>query len=322
MNNLPSVTQVLNSPSFVVCLKRNKARFFHTKKLLNKAGFKNVFPFEAVDGVSMRDSDDEWDRRLAPIAKSLGLPDKHMEGISGGGGQFGITLSTLTLWGWLAISNKPGMMVFEDDALPRPDFPKVFPAYWESIVEPHLDMVYVGSQVHPNDLENHLHSSGYYVNSPAQCLHAYYVTRDCAKKVLDFLPVWAKCRQRHIEQKNTNIYGPIDTFLNMLHFKDRIANGLKAVGLDEYLPLIPDLRSVSLLGSKVPVEGEYKGYVWEGRDDGIIHQNADLGSNLHGLNVSRMRKEEETAARGKDVFHDGIFKIDEETGEGYIDEKV
>ena len=92
MNNLPSVTQVLNSPSFVVCLKRNKARFFHTKKLLNKAGFKNVFPFEAVDGVSMRDSDDEWDRRLAPIAKSLGLPDKHMEGISGGGGQFGITL--------------------------------------------------------------------------------------------------------------------------------------------------------------------------------------------------------------------------------------
>jgi hypothetical protein len=35
-----------------------------------------------------------------------------------------------------------------------------------------------------------------------------------------------------------------------------------------------------------------------------------------------MRKEEETATRGKDVFHDGIFKIDEESGEGYIDEKV
>jgi len=89
--------------------------------------------------------------------------------------------------------------------------------------------------------------------------------------------------------------------------------------MDKHKRFCPDFKCVSFIGSKIPVEGSYEGTPWENRSDGIIHQNADLGSNLHGLDISRMRKETETAQEGKDVFHESMFKIDEETGEGYIE---
>jgi hypothetical protein len=323
MNNLPSPEEILNNPCFVVCLKRNAVRFYYTKKLLNKAGFTNVYPFEAVDGVRARDALTDWDKRIRPFGKMLGTPfakNEDGEWYHGAGGQFGITLSLLTLWGLLSVSSKSGLMIFEDDALPRPDFPEVFARYWLAIEEPDVDMVYVGSQIHPNDLKNDIHSSGYYVNSSAQCMHAHYITKQGADKILNLMPHISEMRLRSTNatgQVDTD-FSPIDTLLTQIARKDGLQREFKKYGIKNIE--IPPFKCVSLVGAKVPVKGKYEGVPWEGRDSGLIHQNGDLASTLHGLNAARMRKEEATAQLGKDVFHDGIFEMDPETGEGKIND--
>jgi hypothetical protein len=82
--------------------------------------------------------------------------------------------------------------------------------------------------------------------------------------------------------------------------------------------VLPDFNSISFVGKKIPVKGEYKGRPWDKRDHGIVHQNADLGSTIHGLDISKMRDEEETKKQGKNVYHNPILEIDPETGESKI----
>lgn len=322
MNNLPSHKEILNRPSFVICLKRNRARFEYTRKLLNKAGFTNVHAFEAIDAVIAKESEDEWYHQVRPWGEMFGTPfskNKNGDWYAGSGGQLGMTLSILKLWGWLAISNKPGLMIFEDDALPRPDFKEVFPKFWNSIEEDDVDMVYIGSQIHPNNIKNDISSNGYYVKSHAQCMHAHYITKKGAKKFLDLMPYISEMRLRSFRDKGDidMNFGPIDTLLTQVARRDGLKNEFKKYNMNNVD--IPDFKCIAFVGDKEPVKGEFDGTIWEGRADGIIHQNGDLASNIHGLDPARMRKEKETAESGKDVFHDGIFKVDPETGEGYID---
>ena len=321
MNNLPAHKDILNKPSFVICLKRNKVRFEYTKKLLNKAGFTNVHPFEAVDAVMAKDSKDEWYHQIRPWGEMFGTPfskNKNGNWHTGSGGQFGMTMSLLKLWGALAISNKNGLMIFEDDALPRPDFPEIFPKFWNAIEEDDTDMVYIGSQIHPNNIENDLSSNGYYVKSHAQCMHAHYITKKGAKKILDLMPHISEMRLRSFRDKGEidMDFGPIDTLLTQVTRKDGLKNEFEKYNITD--AEIPDFKCIAFVGDKEPVKGEFDGAIWEGRADGIIHQNGDLASNIHGLDPARMRKEKETAESGKDVFHDGIFKVNPKTGEGYI----
>lgn len=324
MNNLPKSEEVLKLPSFVISLKRNKARFLHTREKLNNAGFTSVYAFEAIDAIAARDSEDEWDQRIRPFGDFIGLPWRKTEDGSwlkgGAGGPFGMTLSLLTLWGWLALSSKNGLMVFEDDALPRPDFSEVFPKYWDSIELEDVDMVYLGGQKHPEDERQWSSKNGLHIHCPMQCLHAHYITRKGAKKILDFMPIMTKLRRKHISKFGVPRFCPIDTALCEIGKKRGIIDLCDNVGAENFKEFIPDFRCVGMLGDKIEVKGKYDGVPWQGRDDGIIHQNADLGSNIHGPNISRMRKEEETEKAGRDVFHESIMKIDKETGEGYIEQ--
>lgn len=320
-NNLPSYESVLNNPAFMIGLKRGSARLHYSLNLIKKSGFKNVFPFEATDAVSARDSEDEWDQRLRPWGRMFGSPFEQKPDGSwyiGNGGQLGMKMSIMTLWGWLAMSNKDGLMIFEDDALPRPDLAEVFPKYWNAIEEDDVDMVYVGAQIHPNSLKNYISDNGYYINAPAQCLHAHYITKKGAKKFLDVMPHISEYAIRYFKKNQENDAGlcVIDTLLMKLSFRKALANDFESLGMDS--SVLPNFKSISFVGEKIPVKGEYEGRPWERRDHGIIHQNADLGSTIHGLDVSRMRDDDETKKQGKDVFHDSILKMDPETGESKI----
>ena len=320
-NNLPNHKEVLNNPAFVVSLKRSEARYHHTKKLLNKAGFKNIFPFEAIDAVKARDSEEEWDQRFRPWGRMFGTPfEKKSDGTwhKGNGGQLGMKMSIITLWGWLSISNKQGLMIFEDDALPRPDFAEVFPKYWDSISNEDVDMVYVGAQIHPGILRDKISNCGFYVNSGAQCLHAHYITKKGAQKFMEAMPYISEYAIQYFQKNKENDMGigTIDSLLLRLANKEAIHNDFNKVGMDP--SMLPDFNSVSFVGEKISVKGKYKGEPWRGRDSGIIHQNADLGSTIHGLNISRMRDEEETKKQGKNVFHDTILEMNPETGESKI----
>ena len=190
---LPAANQVLSSPAFVVSLKRHRAeRYYPTKRRLNKAGFSNVYPFEGIDGVSACSATDEWSQGLVTISEYLfDMPAK--KGFYTGGGQFGVFSSMLTLWTYLAMSCEEGMFIFEDDALPRPDFKDIFSEYWDSLKDP-VDMIFLGGGSYPQGFREHFLKSGPYEadvsidsrhwRGPLDCLHAYYLTRSGAQKLL------------------------------------------------------------------------------------------------------------------------------------------
>lgn len=257
---------ILNSHAFVVSLKRHEHRYFHTKKLLNLAGFNKLSPFEAYDAVQASKSNIEWEQRFKPLCDMFGFT-KNING------QIGCMLSTLSLWSWLLISNKPGMMVFEDDALPRPDFAEVFPVYWNNIEESDVDMVYVGGQLGPVVIEKNTSDNGYYVQSAALCTHAYYITHAGAKKVLNLMPHISKYRAI------TNTFQPIDGLLVAIDNRVKLQREFEKHNIDVE---IPQFKCISLLGNKIPVRGDFQGTPWKNRDLGLIHQNADLETTIHG----------------------------------------
>ena len=186
--------KILKEPAFVLCLERHKdIRFFPTKKRLNKAGFENVHPFEGLDGSHIGDNhDDTWGSGVVTLGEYLlDMPVKN--GHYTGGGQFGVFASFLFLWRYLASSNLDGIFIFEDDALPRPDFKEIFPTYWDS-VENDVDIVFLGGGSYGEEMrksyiskfgsEKMISKNGLIWKGQLDCLHAYYLTKSGAKKLL------------------------------------------------------------------------------------------------------------------------------------------
>ena len=191
--NLPPSSSVLSTPAFVVSLSRHAdERFYPTAERLRKAGFENVYPFQGFDGVYAGDGDDPWEEGLRAIGEQL-LDAPVKNGYYTGGGQFGVFLSMLTLWRYLAMSTLDGMFIFEDDALPRPDFNKIFPTYWDA-VDQDVDIIFLGGgsyneEVRTIDISrfdsNIISPDGLIWKGQVDCLHAYYLTKKGARKLLD-----------------------------------------------------------------------------------------------------------------------------------------
>ena len=137
---------ILEDPAFILCLERHKElRYFPTKERLNKAGFKNVYPFKGIDGHKILNTNegDVFDKGLYCASKYL-FDTKIEEGNYIGPGQFSVFASFLSLWRLISLSDSGGAFIFEDDALPRPDFAEVFPKYWD-ILDGDEDIVFLGS---------------------------------------------------------------------------------------------------------------------------------------------------------------------------------
>ena len=284
-NKIPSSEQLLNNDSFVITLQRNSVRFDYTKKLLNNAGFKNVHAFEAIDGFSSKQGEGDWYKRFNPWSRLFGTKKKF-------NGQMGCLASHITIWAWLSMSNAEGLMIFEDDALPRPDFKEILPKYlnelrqdfkeecrkyFTSVVD--IDLILLGSQVDASE-------NSYYCNKAGNCTHAYYITKDGAKKMMKAVEaVFSSGMRKDVS--------PIDCIISKAS-----RNGL--------------IRAVSLLGKKIEIDPKYnfnKSTSWNGRDSGIIYQNTDLGSNIHGITTAECKQSD-----------NNIFTVNEETGLGEINE--
>ena len=274
---------VLDGPSYVITLGRNKYRYEVTSQLLREAGFTDVIPFEAVDAIQAVEGESEYDRRWSSLAKSaygLDIDNCHLQP-----GQLGCFLSMISVWSVIASSTGPGAMVFEDDALPRPDFQQIFPDYWNNLsFEGHIDMVYVGAQHHPNHIKNNMSLSGYYTRKPTHCLHAHYMTKVGAQKILKFLPTlfdWWAYKYKPGEHVPN---GEADGFMLAIEGGDYHREFYNE-DLDHFRDSIPSLNCVAFYGKKIPVNGEFTYEPWPERDTGIIHQNASLGSNINGMDI-------------------------------------
>ena len=188
---------ILKEPAFVLCLERHKdVRYFPTKERLNKAGFENVYPFSGIDGAGIVDGLksgdlDCFDEGLLEAAEYLfDVKLKAGEGKTYiAPGQFGVFASFLSIWRLIASSNIDGAFIFEDDALPRPDFKEIFSEYWDDL-DGDEDMVFIGNGSISNSLKYQaemysLYNKGKFFNGPVDCLHAVYITRRGAQKLLD-----------------------------------------------------------------------------------------------------------------------------------------
>ena len=184
---------ILKEPAFVLCLERHKdVRYFPTKERLNKAGFENVYPFKGIDGHKILEAQklgemyedkegDDFDKGLYCASEYL-FDNKIKEHNYIGPGQFSVFVGFLSLWRLIACSNSEGAFIFEDDALPRPDFLEIFPKYWD-ILDGDEDIVFIGSgggHTEGNFIKNNMFFDG-----DVDCLHAYYITSKGAQKLLN-----------------------------------------------------------------------------------------------------------------------------------------
>ena len=281
---LPPAERILANPAFVINLERNKNRYYYTKKLLQDAGFKNPVPFAAIDGVASRDSEDEYDQRYRAVFGSFNLPGPR--GGVGGGGQGGCSLSHLTLWSWCAIGKYAGMMIFEDDALPRPDFKEIFPRYWNAI-DQDVDMVFLGNSLSKEDVDS-IPDGQLIEYRSSMCTHAFFLTKQGARKLLH---LWGE--RNHLragadigEPKGGGIFCIIDGFISEMINKGNIS-------------------AACMIGKAIPMKGEYNGFPWYGRSTGIVQQNADLASDIHGFQAAPMKYKDD---HGHDIdeFHKPI----------------
>lgn len=282
--NLPPYERILSNPAFIINLERNKNRYFYTKRLLQEAGFENLVPFAAIDGVASRDSENEYDQRYRAVFGSFNLPG--LRGGVGGGGQGGCTLSHLTLWSWCAIGKYDGMLIFEDDALPRPDFKEIFPKYWNAI-DQDVDMVFLGNSLSKEDIEK-IPEGQLIEYRASMCTHSFYITKEGARKLLALWHEANPLREGAVngDPKGGGIYCIIDGFIAESIHKGHI-------------------KAACMIDKAIPVKGEYKGFPWYGRSTGIVQQNADLASDIHGFQAAPMKYKDD---QGNDIdeFHKPI----------------
>ena len=175
---------ILEDPAFVLCLERHKElRYFPTKERLNKAGFKNVYPFKGIDGHKIL-NDNESDIFNAGLycASEYLFDSKIEKGNYIGAGQFAVFANFLSLWRIIAYCDSGGAFIFEDDALPRPDFPEIFPKYWD-ILDGDEDIVFIGSG--GGHSEGNFIKNNMFFDGDVDCLHAYYITSKGARKLLN-----------------------------------------------------------------------------------------------------------------------------------------
>lgn len=191
---MKSSKDILKEPAFILCLERHKdVRYLPTKERLNKAGFENIYPFAGIDGAGIVDGLESgdldcFDEGLLEAAEYLF--DVKLKAGHGktyiAPGQFGCFASFLSLWRLIACSKEEGAFIFEDDALPRPDFKEIFPEYWD-LLDGDEDIVFIGSGSISSGIKNNykLIKNNMFFDGPIDCMHATYVTRTGAQKLLN-----------------------------------------------------------------------------------------------------------------------------------------
>lgn len=163
-----SLDELMNSKCIMLMLQRHRERAEYTNLKLNNAGFNNIEFFEGVDG---------FQADLEDISKKLGI--RILDRIFIEKGSTGFTLSCILIWKKIIEENLPYLVVFEDDALPHPAF-KDIAQTWFSKTDKDIDLLYMGSQCD-------VMTNEYVIEAPCFCTHAYVITNNGAKKLMNYV---------------------------------------------------------------------------------------------------------------------------------------
>jgi hypothetical protein len=242
-----SFSQVLEGGGVILSLPRYVSRFQYTKEKLEAVGFQALVPFWGVDG---------FEADLGEVAKGLGFAGTYDEEIRSRPGHIACTLSHISIWKKIVDEELPFLLIFEDDALPHPQFRELGERWWAE-TPGDVDMVLLGNQMEPSLLnpENRV------VRVPAFCLHAYIVTQKGARRLLELVGQSPVMKMNDIQVMEWMSEGLLDFVC---------WNG---VGLEKGYPVFKQ---------HTPLEEvlKHSDMIVERRDTGLIYQNFCLGHTL------------------------------------------
>jgi len=167
----------LNGPAIILGLSNHKYRYEYTLLKLKAAGFNNISFFEGTNGRT----DD-----IETISKSLNLG--FLESIKMDKPSVGFTISCVRIWNKIVDENLPYLIIFEDDALPEPDFKNIAKEWYDKTPK-EFDFLYLGSQLYLGDnpqftKKNH---GKHVIKEQCYCTHAYVVTQNGAIRALELV---------------------------------------------------------------------------------------------------------------------------------------
>jgi len=184
----------------IVSLPRLQNRYEITKVRLEAAGFQGLTMFKGVDGFN----DD-----MTSLLKKYELEDRLSLEIADQKGKVGCTLSHILTWQKIVDEKLPYLLIFEDDALPHPEFRDLAPLWWaETPAE--FDVVLLGNQMNPDDARVKRQTK--IVKSPSFCLHAYIVTYKGAVKLLELLKVTTVMQMNDLQMRDWMITDSVDYY--------------------------------------------------------------------------------------------------------------
>ena len=131
-----SFDDFINGPSVILGIDRFfKERTVYSMNKLKNSGFFNIVYYKGVDG---------YIDNLEDITNLLNI--KIHESIIKQKGCYGFTLSSIKLWKKIIDENLNYLIIFEDDALPHPDF-KNIARNWYKNTPKDIDIMYMGSRI-------------------------------------------------------------------------------------------------------------------------------------------------------------------------------
>jgi glycosyl transferase family 25 len=245
--------KILNSPAFVIHIsKKCPERLSFFKDNIVNAGFKNMIIVEGVDG---KNEDD--------VNNSLSLLNIKNIDSEVSVGQLGCLLSHLKLLRVIVDNKIQISTIFEDDVHFHPNWNTLSDTYY-NLTPSNFDILFIGNGLDSCRQMTYNYNISEITNESVWCTHAYIITYNGAKKLLNSLLNWDYRNFIHNSRGNT-------------------LNGLYIIDI-----MIKDIQNKSLKNKRYP----FIWYSWNGtkypcqfntlpvignnaRNTGLVFQNAD-----------------------------------------------
>jgi len=231
----------------IISLARHRARVEYSLQKLDAAGFRNIRVYEGADGFTL-------DVRAAAREEGWAFHPRLANG------EVGCALSMFRLWRYVTAEELPYLLVFEDDALPRPDLAALGRRYYEQ-TPLDLDFLFLGSERLPDTAWT---PGELVVTAPVRSNHAYVVSLEGAWRMLGWLSLNQSLLRRALDC--------VDVELELAMRADSLRwacwNGME---LPRAFPTSDEVDTSTSAECDVAVSG---------RDFGLVYQNATFGSTI------------------------------------------
>jgi GR25 family glycosyltransferase involved in LPS biosynthesis len=238
-------------PAFIINLPRSRKRIPYIYKQLFKAGYMNVSVFDAVDGL-----DPEQVKEATKLYN-----DPKIDNIKPGA--IGCLLSHMKLLSHIIENQIPLATIFEDDIHFHPEWATLSKHYYD-LTPKDYEVLFIGNQLNSCLVQKNISEISEITTEYCYCMHAYVVTLEGAKKMLDTI----------LNYKLGNGLCEVDCILFYILIHNKKHN------------IPPPFTLYSWNGTKYPCE--YNHTTKENcRNTGLVFQNLDFVSQIDDSKIVR-----------------------------------